>query len=90
VQKINVAMAAVGTMGHYSIYVALLQTPIEGPGFADADPSLPGPSTNGAGAIHGPGQNYNGHLVSPVHGTVSGPQARQVAAQGAGLFNCIR
>lgn len=54
------------------------------------DPSLPGPSTNGAGAIHGPGQNYNGHLVSPVHGTVSGPQARQVAAQGAGLFNCIR
>ena len=24
------------TMGHYSVYVALLQTAIEGPGFADA------------------------------------------------------
>ena len=28
-------MATTATMGHYSIYGALLQTPIEGPGFAD-------------------------------------------------------
>jgi hypothetical protein len=28
-------MASMGTMGLYSVYVALLQTPVEGPGFAD-------------------------------------------------------
>ena len=28
-------MASMGTMGHYSVYVALLQTSIEGPGFTD-------------------------------------------------------
>ena len=33
--KINVAMASMATMDYYSIYGALLQTPVEGPGFAD-------------------------------------------------------
>ena len=32
IQKINVSM---GSMGHYGLYVALLQSPIDGPGFAD-------------------------------------------------------
>jgi hypothetical protein len=35
IQKINVAMAPMATMDYYSIYGALLQTPVEGPGFAD-------------------------------------------------------
>ena len=35
-QKINVAMASMATTGHYSIYVALLQGPVDGPGIADA------------------------------------------------------
>ena len=29
-------MASMATMDYYSIYGALLQTPVEGPGFADA------------------------------------------------------
>ena len=29
-------MASMASMGLYGVYVALLQTPIEGPGFADA------------------------------------------------------
>ena len=34
-QKINVSMGTMGTMGHYRCYVALLQSPIDSPGFAD-------------------------------------------------------
>ena len=34
-QLVYVSMASMATMGLYSLYGALLQTPIEGPGFAD-------------------------------------------------------
>ena len=34
-------MASMATMGHCSIYVVLLQTAVEGPGFADVHPSQP-------------------------------------------------
>jgi hypothetical protein len=36
-QKINMLMGTMGTMGHYRLYVALLQSSIDSPGFADAD-----------------------------------------------------
>jgi len=35
IQKINVSMDSMGSMGHCGLYVALLQSPIDGPGFAD-------------------------------------------------------
>ena len=34
-------MASMATMGHCSIYVVLLQTAVEGPGFADAGQQRP-------------------------------------------------
>jgi hypothetical protein len=34
-QKIYVPMATVATIGHYGIYVALPQGPVDGPGIAD-------------------------------------------------------
>ena len=35
IQKINVSMDTMDTMGHYRLYVALLQSFINSPGFAD-------------------------------------------------------
>jgi hypothetical protein len=32
---VNVSIASMATMSHYSTYVALLRTSVEGPGFAD-------------------------------------------------------
>ena len=39
-QIINVAMGAMDAMGHCSIYGALLQTSVDGPGFADGRMSM--------------------------------------------------
>ena len=35
IQKINMSMDSMGSMGHCGLYVAQLQSPIDGPGFAD-------------------------------------------------------
>jgi hypothetical protein len=35
-QKIYMSMATVATIGHYGIYVALPQGPVDSPGIADA------------------------------------------------------
>ena len=34
-QPLNVSMDTMDTVGHYRLYVALLQSPVDSPGFAD-------------------------------------------------------